>query len=169
MTLNDLLNYAAGHPEAVIFYFALVPFAALLAGLMERKEGHLPPWNYLYSAMLYLVAVPATLSAGLLAYQWLFERGSILDVDLLLQGVPIISFFVTAYIIRRQVYLRGLPGFGRLGGLVLMIFATLVLLWIIDRTRIVLFSGFKIQYLLLCFLLLLVLVRYGWRKIFAGG
>ncbi|PPK85174.1 hypothetical protein CLV84_2066 [Neolewinella xylanilytica] len=167
MTLNDLLRYAADHPDAVIFYFTLIPFAALLAGFMEREESHLPPWNYLYSALLYLVAVPAILATGLMAYKWLFERGSILDADLVLQGVPIASFFGTAYIIRRQVYMPGLPGFGRLGGLVVMIFATLVILWIIDRTRIVVFSGFKIQYLLVVFLLLLILVRFGWRKVFA--
>ncbi|MGB3800220.1 MAG: hypothetical protein WA952_10430 [Lewinella sp.] len=167
MTLNDLLQYAADHPDAVIFYFALIPFAALLAGLMERNENHLPPWNYLYSTLLYLVAIPAILSAALMAYQWLFERGSILDTDLVLQGIPIASFFATAYIIRRQVYMPALPGFGRLGGLVLMIFATLVILWAIDRTRIVVFSGLKIQYLLLVFLGLLIVVRLGWRRVFA--
>ena len=169
MTLNDLLTYAAEHPDAVLFYFALVPFAALLAGLMEREEGHLPPWSYLYSAMLYLVAIPAVLSGALLIYHLLFGRGTITGDDLLLQWVPIFSFFLTAYIIRRQVYLRGLPGFGRLGGLVVMIFAALVVLWAIDRARIVPFGGLKIQYLLLLFLLLLIVVRAGWRKIFAAA
>ncbi len=167
MTLNDLIQYAADHPDAVLFYFALIPFAALLAGMMEREEGHLPPWNYLYSALLYLVAIPAILAIGLMVYRWLFERGSIMDTDLILQVIPIASFFCTAYIIRRQVYMPGLPGFGRLGGLAMMVFATLVILWAIDRTRIVVFSGLKIQYLLLVFLLLLFFVRLGWRKAFS--
>ena len=167
MTFNDLLDYAAGHPDVILFYFALIPFAALLAGFMEREESHLPPWNYLYSTLLYLVAIPAILSVSLMAYGWLFERGSILETDLLLQVVPIASFFLTVYVIRRQVYLPGLPGFGRLGGLVVMIFATLVILWAVDRTRIVLFSGLKIQYLLLVFLALLFAIRLGWRKVFA--
>ena len=156
MTLNDFYAFAATHHSQVIFFFALVPFAALLAGFMEREEGHLPPWNYLYSAMLYLVAIPAIFSIGLTAYRWLFERGSIMEADLVLQIVPVISLLLTVLVIRRQVPLRDLPGFGRLSSLVLLITAGLVLLWGIDRTRIILFSRLPMQYLVLVFLLVLV-------------
>ena len=83
MTLNDLFEYALANPWNVVFYFCLIPFAALLAGWMEREEGHLPPWNYLYSVLIYLVAVPAILSVAYNVYRWLFERGSILNANLL--------------------------------------------------------------------------------------
>ena len=167
MTLNDFYAFAAGHPTQVVFYFALVPFAALLAGFMDREESHLPPWNYLYSAMLYLVAVPAIFSAGLTVYRWSFERSSIMEADLLLQVLPIVSLILTVLFIRRQVALRDLPGFGRLSGLVLLIAATLLLLWGIDRTRIILFSRMPMEFLVAVVLVLLIVLRYGWRKLAA--
>ena len=165
MTLNDFYHFAATHPGQVIFYFAIIPFAALLAGWMERDEAHLPPWSYLYSALLYLTGIPAILSVALLAYRWLFERGSVMEANLLLLVLPVASFLLTAALTKRQVDLRGLPGFGRLGGMVMMIVGALVIMWMIDRTRIVFFSMVKIQYLLLVFLGLLILIRLGWRRL----
>ncbi|MEM1357484.1 MAG: hypothetical protein AAGF89_04760, partial [Bacteroidota bacterium] len=159
MTLNDLFQYALDHPANVLFYFALIPFAALLAGWMEREEGHLPPWNYLYSTLVYLVAVPAILSVAYSVYKWLFERASILDANLMLQVLPIVSMFLTFFIIKRQVRVEDLPGFGRLGGLVMMISAAIIIMWFIDRVRIVVFSYMPIQYLLLIFLVLLAFIR----------
>ncbi len=165
MTLNDFFRFASDHHTEVIFYFALIPFAALLAGFMEREEGHLPPWNFLYSTMLYLVAIPATLSVALTVYRWLFERGSILEADLLLQFLPVASFLLTLFIIRDQVSVRALPGFGRLGGLIGMIAAALAIMWVVDRIHFVVFSRMKMQYLVLIFLLLLYVIRKGWRRL----
>ena len=167
MTINDLFRYAQDHPANVLFYFALIPFAALLAGWMEREEGHLPPWNYLYSSLIYLVAVPAILAVAYSVYRWLFERGSILEANLLLQVLPPASMLLTFYIVKRQVRMEALPGFGRLGGLVLMIASALAIMWFVDRVRIVVFSYMPIQYLLLIFVGLLLLIRYGWKRVAA--
>lgn len=165
MTLNDFFDYAANHPANVVFYFALIPFAALLAGWMEREEGHLPPWNYLYSTLVYLVAVPAILSVGLSVYKWLFERTSIMEANLLLQFLPVVSMLLTFFTIKRQVRIEALPGFGRLSGVVMMIAAALILMWFIDRVRIIVFTYMPIQYLLLIFLGLLFVIRLGWRRL----
>ena len=118
-------------------------------------------------ALIYaaLVASCATIvSVGLTVYRWLFERGSVMEMNLLLVLLPVISFGLTVAIIKSQVPLRVLPWFGRLGGLVMMIAAALVIMWAIDRTRIVFFSLVKVQYLLLIFLGLLLLIRIGWRR-----
>jgi len=167
MTLQDLFDYALDHPANVLFYFALIPFAALLAGWMEREEGHLPPWNYLYSTLVYLVAVPAILAVAYSVYKWLFERASILDANLMLQLLPIVSMLLTFFIVKRQVRIESLPGFSRLGGLVVMISAAIIIMWFIDRVRIVVFSYMPIQYLLIIFLVLLAVIRYGWKRVAA--
>lgn len=164
MTINDFFQYTLDHPANVVFYFCLIPFAALLAGWMEREEGHLPPWNYLYSTLVYLVAVPAILSLAFTVYKWLFERGSILNANLLVQVLPLASMLLTFYIVKRQVRIEALPGFNRLGGLVMMIAGALAIMWFIERVRIVVFSYMPIQYLLLIFLVLLFLIRFGWRR-----
>lgn len=165
MTLNDFFQYAADNPLNVVFYFSIIPFAALLAGWMEREEGHLPPWNYLYSTLVYLVAVPAILSLAFNVYKWMFERGSILNANLVLQVLPVASMLLTFFIVKRQVRIESLPGFDRLGGLVLIISGAIAIMWFLDKVRIVAFTYFPIHYLLIIFLLLLVVVRFGWRRL----
>jgi drug/metabolite transporter superfamily protein YnfA len=165
MTINDLFQYAEAHPANVVFYFCIIPFAALLAGWMEREEGHLPPWNYLYSTLVYLVAVPAILAVAYGVYSWLFERRSIRDANILLQLLPIASMLLTFFLVKKQVRIDSLPGFSRLGGLVMMISAALAIMWFIDKVRIVAFTYMPIQYLLVIFLVLLVVIRVGWTRI----
>lgn len=165
MTINDLFQYAQDHPINVVFYFAIIPFAALLAGWMEREEGHLPPWNYMYSLLIYLVAVPAILAVAYSVYRWLFERGSILEANLLLQVLPLASMLLTFFIVKRQVRIDSLPGFSRLGGLVMMIGGAFAIMWFIDRVRIIAFTYLPIQYLLVIFIVLLVVIRFGWTRL----
>lgn len=165
MTINDLFQYAETHPANVVFYFCIIPFAALLAGWMEREEGHLPPWNYLYSTLVYLVAVPAILAVAYSVYSWLFERRSIRDANILLQILPIASMLITFFLVKKQVRIDSLPGFSRLGGLVMMISSVLAIMWFLDKVRIVAFTYMPIQYLLVVFLVLLVVIRVSWTRI----
>ena len=165
MTLGDLFQYANNHPAHVIFYFALIPFAALLAGWMERDEGHLPPWNYLFSTLIYLVAIPAILSAAYSAYRWFFDREAILNTNLLLQVLPLASMFITFQIVKRYVKVSTLPGFGRLSGMVMMIVATMMIMYFLDRFHIIGFTRIPFHFLLIMFLALLFAIRLGFRRI----
>ena len=165
MTLQQLFDYALANPSNLVFYFCLIPFAALLAGWMEREEGHLPPWNYMYSTLIYLVAVPAILAVAYTIYRWLFERESIMNTNLLLQILPIASMLLTFYIVKKNVRIEALPGFDRLGGLVLIISGAMAIMWFMDKVRIIAFTYFPIHYLLIIFLVLLVVVRFGWKRL----
>lgn len=165
MTLQQLFDYTLANPTNVVFFFFLIPFAALLAGWMEREEGHLPPWNYLYSTLVYLVAVPAILSVAYTIYRWMFERESIMNANLLLQILPVASMLLTFFIVKKNVRIESLPGFDRLGGLVLIISGAMAIMWFMDKVRIVAFTYFPIHYLLIIFLVLLVVVRFGWKRI----
>ena len=53
MTLQDLFNLVAENPKYVVFYFAILPLAALLAGALDNDRGHVLPWNYIYSFLIY--------------------------------------------------------------------------------------------------------------------
>ena len=132
---------------------------------MEREEGHLPPWNYLYSTLVYLVAVPAILSVAYTIYKWLFERGSVMDANIMLQILPIASMLLTFFIVKRQVRIESLPGFSKLSGLVIMISAALAIMWFMDRVRIYTFTRLPIQWLLGIFAGLLIIIRYSWQRV----
>lgn len=169
MTLRELFQRLGEHPEYIIFYFAIIPIMAFLAGILGKGEGHLSPWRYLYSTLIFFVCVPGILSIALSVYNFMFSRGSILDTDIFAQVLPVVSMVVTLLLIRRNVDLDYIPGFERLSGLVTMITATFFIMWFFDRARIIVFSYLPFQYVILIFAALLIAIRYGWRKAFVRG
>ena len=86
MTLQELFDYLSTNPQVVMMFFLGLPLTALLANFMGRGEGHISPWKYLYSALVFLACVPGIFAAALAVYLFLFERGhSIFQADLLTQ------------------------------------------------------------------------------------
>ncbi|MCB0634394.1 MAG: hypothetical protein KDD15_31895, partial [Lewinella sp.] len=155
MTLEEFFQKIADNPAYVIFYFTIIPLTAVLAGWMGKGEGHISPWKYLYSTLIYMVSVPGIFAVTLSIYFFLFERRSIMDTDVFIQILPVISMVVTLLIIRRNVRLEHIPGFDKLSGLIMMISATLAIMWFIDRTHIIVFTHIPFMYVILIFAALL--------------
>ena len=82
MTLGEFFDWTAEHPSFLIVFFIAIPVIALLAGLFSKGEGHLSPWKYLYSTLIYLVSIPGIFAVTLSVYLFLFERRSIMDTNL---------------------------------------------------------------------------------------
>ena len=136
MTLGEFFEWSGNNPALLLGFFFLVPFLALLALFFSKGEGHLSPWKYLYSVLIYLVAIPGIFAVTLSIYLFLFERRSIMDTNLFTQVLPIVSMLATFILIRKQVDLDLVPGFGKLSGLITIIAVLMVLMWIIDKTHI---------------------------------
>jgi hypothetical protein len=164
MTLRDTIELLANHPVWPLTFLILVPTTAVLAGLLGKGEGHLNPWKSLYSILMYLTCIPGAFAIALSAYFFLFERRSILDTDLYTQVLPVLSMVATIVISRKNVDLDLIPGFHKITGLIMVIFMTMVMMWFLDRTNIYIFSYMPIQQLLLVFIVLLLLVMWGWRR-----
>ncbi|MEL6865208.1 MAG: hypothetical protein AAFP19_12345 [Bacteroidota bacterium] len=169
MTLRDLFELLAANPVYVIAYFALIPLTALIAAFMGRGEGHLSPWKYLYACLIYLVCVPGIFSISLSIYLFMFERGSIFSMDLFTQVLPVLSMIVTLLLIRRNVDLDLVPGFGRISALMMMIAVVILLMWIIDKTRIFVISFWPFHYVLILFVVLFLVFRLAMGRFFASG
>jgi len=169
MTLQDLFDYLAENPLYILFYFTIVPLIALIAGWFDQDRGHHMPWNYTYAFLIYAVSVPGIFALSFDVYMFLFERRSIMQTDVLLQILPVASMIFTLLIISRNVDLDYVPGFDRLSGLLFIIGAVIALMWIIDRTRIIVFSYLRFEYVLLIFVGLLLLVRFGWSRMFSSS
>ncbi len=168
MTLREFFDLLAQNPILLLFYFGILPFTALLARWLGSEEGHLPPWKYLYSVLIYLICVPGVFAVTLSVYLFLFERRSIFDTDIYTQIIPVISMLLTLFLIRSNVDLDRIPGFQKLSGLITMIAATLVFMWFIDRTRIYVFSYLPMSQVLLIFVVLFLVIRFGWSRFFGG-
>lgn len=164
MTLQDFFTYLSANRQILLFYAVAIPLSALLTGLFSRGEGHLSPWKYLYSFMIYLVCVPGIFALMLNVYLFLFERQSVWSMNLYTQALPILVMIVTLSIITKFVSLDDIPGFGKMGGLVMMITAVLLIMWFLDKTRIYVFSYMPFSQVVLIIIGLLIVIRFAWRK-----
>lgn len=165
MTLGEFFEWTSGHPVLLLVYFLLAPGIALLAGAFGKGEGHLSPWRYLYSFLIYMVALPGIFAITLSIYFFLFERRSILDTNIFTQILPVFSMAVTILIIRRQVRLDQVPGFDKLSGLIWIIASLMSLMWIIDKTHIYSISFMPFYMVILILLLGFFVIRMGIKKL----
>lgn len=165
MTLREFFDYLSANPAVVMAFFLGIPFTALLAGILGKGEGHLSPWKYLYAVLIYLVCVPGIFAAALAVYLFLFERGgSIFNVNLLTQALPIASMILTLGIIRRNAPFAHIPGFDKLSNLMLMIASVFVLMYFLDRLHLVAWVNVPVQYLVLIVAGLLLAFRLALKS-----
>ena len=166
MTLQELFNAISQNPNWVIFFFAIIPFAALLGSFLDGDRGHTSPWKYIYSVLIYLVSIPGLFALTLNVYLFLFEQRSVMEMDLVIQILPIVSMVLTLLIIRNNMDMSYIPGFNKLSGLLMLITAVLCLMWIIDRTRIFAFFQLRFELVILIFIALLLMIRFGFKRAF---
>jgi len=164
MTLGEFFEWTKGQPGLMIGYFILIPLIALLAGIFSKGEGHLSPWKYLYSILIYMVAIPGIFAVTLSVYLFLFERRSIFDTNLFTQVLPVLSMIATFLIIRKQVDLDLVPGFGRISGLIIMIASVMTLMWIIDKTHIYSITFMPFYVVILILVAGFFVIRLGLRR-----
>ena len=166
MTLRELFDYLSENPLVVAAYFSLLLITAILAGIMGRGEGHLSPWKYLYAAIVYLVCVPGIFAAALAVYLFLFEPGgSIFNVNLLTQALPVAAMLVTLNVIRRNVEFGYIPGFGKLTDLMMTIFTMFLLMYLLNRLHLVAWVYILVQWLILIVVGMLLVVRFGLKRL----
>lgn len=160
MTARDLILAAGDYPWEVLGVFVALPLVSWLLGMiLGSQRGESSPWKYLYSVLVYLACVPGMLAAVLTGYAVLFTRQNLLDVNLLVYVLPIVSMTVTLLLINKTVAFEKIPGFDRLSGLMVMIAVTFVLVLALEKTRIWLVFGASIYSAIA-----LVLVCYGLLK-----
>jgi hypothetical protein len=166
MTLRELFDYLSTNPLVVAAYFSLLLFTAILAGLMGKGEGHLSPWKYLYATIVYLVCVPGIFAASLAVYLFLFEKGgSIFNVNLLTQVLPVAAMLITLNVIRRSVEFGYIPGFGRLTDLIMTIFTMFLLMYLLNRLHLIAWVYVPVQWLILIVVGFLLMVRFGLKRL----
>lgn len=165
MTLREWIALLGENGSYVVFYFLMIPVTALIAGFMGKGEGHISPWKYLYSLLIYAVCIPGIFAITLSVYLFLFERISIFDTNVYTQILPVFSMLTTLFIIRQNVSFDYIPGFGKISGLTMMIASTILIMWFVDKTHIIVFSYLPISTLLIIFLVLLFVIRFGWKTL----
>ena len=165
MTLGEFFEWTGDHPAILISYFIGIPLIALLAGMFSKGEGHLSPWKYLYSILIYLTSVPGIFAVTFNIYLFLFERRSIMDTNLYTQVLPVLSMIATILIIKKQVSLDLVPGFDKISGLIIVIASIMALMWIIDKTHIYSITFMPFYVVILILVAGFFVIRLGLRKL----
>lgn len=165
MTLGEFFELCGNNPALLMGYFLLIPFIALMALLFSDGQGHLSTWKYLYAILIYLVAIPGIFAVTLSIYLFLFERRSIMDTNIFTQVLPIVSMMATFILIRKQVDLDLVPGFGKLSGLVTILSVLIIIMWVIDRTHIYSITFMPFYVVILMLVLGFMFIWLGMKKL----
>lgn len=168
MTVADFFQAIGDNPLIPMFFYIGLPLTAFLSGIFGKGEGHITPWKETYCFLVYAASIPGILAIIFNVYRFLFERGSIMDANIYTQVLPILSMILTLWLVRRNVAWDDIPGFGKLGGLMMILVALLSFMWILDRMRIFVISVWSFHYFIILFVVLLFAIRFGWKKMMSA-
>lgn len=143
MTTRELLSMV-GQSPALTAAVLLAPslLAIVLGWLHPRGAGKRSPYKYGYSLAVYVACSFGVMALVLDAYTLLFTRENLLDTNALVTVAPVVAMVMALGLVSRQVKFHELPGFGRLSGLLMMLAASFVGVFILSKTHFsVLFHG----------------------------
>ncbi|NKB24375.1 MAG: hypothetical protein GKR87_08380 [Kiritimatiellae bacterium] len=169
MTLNEMIEIAGNNPAILLLIFALFPGTVLVLPMLHRRTiMAVSPWRYVYTVIIYLVAFPGMLSIVLIAYALFFTKSNLMNVNMLVYFLPILSMVVTLVLMKKNISFDHIPGFDRIYGLATIIAMTFVFVLIIEKTRIWLFFGGSIFFLVTIIIFLFGLLKWGSHMLFRG-
>ncbi len=168
MTVEEFYTYLNTHTLAVLFLFFSIPVIALVINWICSGEGEQSPWKYIYAMLIYAACIPGILSVALGIYLFLFEPGSsIYRLNLLTHVLPVVAMIATLAIIRRNVALDYVPGFGRISTFIFMILAIFILMYIMQRLHLIMWIYMPAQYFLLTVVGLLLILHFSLKRLIA--
>jgi hypothetical protein len=167
MTLGQFFETVSKEPSIVLFYFFALPFTAFLASVFGKSEGHLSPWKYLYTVLVYLACIPGIFAITFNAYTFLFERQPVMQMNLLTQLLPILCMLITLWLIKKNISLNDVPGFDKIGSLVFILTVLMIMMWILEKTHIFVFTFMPFYQFVLFFVGFLILIRWLWSRMMA--
>jgi uncharacterized membrane protein len=167
MTLNDLIHLADGHSLALAGIFVAAPVMAWAAGRLHQPgQGGAAPWKYVYAVLVYLACVPGMFASVLTAYALFFGHENLLNVNLLVYFLPVVSMVVTLVFIHKSVTFDAVPGFDRLSGLMVMVGCSFAIALAIQKTNIWLLFGGSIEWLVALAVGVFALIKWGTYMLF---
>jgi hypothetical protein len=170
MTLRDLIQAAGSHAAPVFGTMIAAPALAWIVGVCHRTgEGRNAPWKFAYSVLVYLACIPGTFAAVLTGYALFFRNENLLDANLLIYFLPIVSMIATLVFIRKRVSFDDVPGFDRLSGLMVLMACSFGIALALHKTRI--FVGFfgSVEMLFILAAGVFALLKWGGYMLFRSG
>lgn len=168
MTLQDFFDVLSANPAMVLFYLVALPVTAFVVCVLSKGEGHLEPWKYIHSALIYLACIPGIFAITLNVYLFVFERKSVMDTNIYTQILPVVTMFFTLLFISKNVPLKSIPGFEKISGLMIILISMFFLMWGLEKTRIIIFSYLPIYWVFAIVIGFLIVMRLGTKKLLSS-
>ncbi len=169
MTLRLWLQQIAQQETLLLSVFIGIPLFTLLGFLLPRKARYARWMQWTYSVLIHAICLPGTFSLALLAYQLLFTRENLLDVNVLVYFLPPLSMGLTLFLLRQQITFQLVPGFRRLIGLMGLMAMAFFILLILNKLFVGIFFGGSIIQLLGIGLLMYLAIRWCWARLTQRG
>ena len=167
MTIEELFSAMSDAPLIILLVFIFPPLYALSLRLMHGKgKGSLPPWRYFYSVLVYLSCIPGMFITVITAYLLFIQGENLIKLDLLVYIFPIVSMIATLILVKSQVPFADIPGFNRIGGLLLMLGGAFFIALIIDRLRIVVLFHGSIVWIFIIAGIIFAVIKLGAYRLF---
>ncbi len=168
MTAREFINWAAQLPAwASILFFVIPPALSFVLGKLHgRGNGNTSPWKYIYSLIIYWVCIPGIFSALITLYTLFFTGENLLDQNILIYVLPLISMILTLIIISGNTCFDDIPGFDRIYGLMAIIAIVFIFLLAVHKTRLWMVFGSSIFMLAILIILLVALLEKGFQMLF---
>lgn len=167
MTTRELIQVAGSQPLIVAGIFVLIPVLALVCGLLHKpNEGGTAPFKYFYSVLVYVTCLPGMFSGVLTCYTLFFTHENLMDANLLVYILPIVSMVVTLVLIRKKVNFDEVPGFDRLSGLMVMLACSFGIALAIQKTKIWIVFGGSVAMLFALAAGIFALLKWGTYSLF---
>lgn len=166
MTINELVALAGESPTLIAIALAAPPALAALTLLAGRDPIGRSPTRYLFAVLVYLVCVPGMLAAVITGYTFFFQNADLREVDALVYFGPIGAMVLTLILIGRRTPLSRVPGFGQIGGLMVLLGVSFAVALVLQRLRVWVVFGGGLGALLLLGVGVFVVLRVATRRVF---
>lgn len=120
----------------------------------------------MFSVLIYLASLPGVFALVLVSYTLFILRGNLLEVNLLVYALPIMSMFGVYWAISRVTNFKYLPGFDRLSGLLVIIFLMCISVFFLYRLRFVIGFFGSIEMLFGAGVVLFIVFKIAAAKLF---
>lgn len=167
MTIQDGINFIGNYSAFIALYFVIPPLLGWAVGAVPYdREGRVVIWDYVYSALVYLVGIPGMISTVLIGYSLFFVRQNLLEINFLIYFLPIVSMGFSYYVIGRKVSFDRLPGFDRLVGLMILIGLSFLIVLMLFKLRLIIGFFASIETLAVIGIAVFLIFQYASAKLF---
>ncbi len=172
MSVQDLFLLLQPFSWLFAVFFLAIPTIIWLLGRRYQNRVYAPvnsATRQLLSVLLYLVTIPGMFSVVLIAYTLFFSRQSLLQVNVVLYFLPVLSMITSLVLLSRFTPLKQIPGFERLYALMILLAIVFIIVLALYKMR--LFIGFAGSFtsLVLTAVAVFFALRWALKKFFQGG